>query len=72
MPTSGEHWLDRPPPRGRESYAIHPLLALDGVLLYVTCRGEAVGSYFGVDEEAAAEAAACDLGDTLLHDGTSA
>ena len=38
------------------TYSIHPLLALDGVLLYVTLNGEAVGSWFGATEELAAEA----------------
>jgi hypothetical protein len=40
------------------SYSIHPLSALDGVMIYVTLNGEAVGSYFGADEEAAAAAVA--------------
>jgi hypothetical protein len=40
------------------SYSIHPLSALDGVMLYVTLNGEAIGSYFGATEEAAAEALA--------------
>jgi hypothetical protein len=38
------------------TYSIHPLAALDGVLLYVTLNGEAVGSWFGATEELAAEA----------------
>jgi hypothetical protein len=53
---------DQPPPvdlplhpRGG-AYSVHPLAALDGVLLYVTLNGEAVGSWFGATEELAAEA----------------
>ena len=40
------------------TYSIHPLAALDGVLLYVTLNGEAVGSWFGATEELAASALA--------------
>jgi hypothetical protein len=52
----------RPPPAGASqqgaggTYSIHPLAALDGVLLYVTLNGEAVGSWFGASEELAASA----------------
>ena len=52
---------ERPLPGARApggSYSIHPLSALDGVLIYVTLNGEAVGSYFGANEEAAAAAVA--------------
>ena len=53
---------DERPPTGHVapggSYSIHPLSALDGVMIYVTLNGEAVGSYFGADEEAAAAAVA--------------
>ena len=45
----------RPSP---ESYSVHPLSALDGVLIYVTLNGEAVGSFFGADERTAAAAVA--------------
>lgn len=51
---------DERPPTGDVapggSYSIHPLSALDGVMIYVTLNGEAVGSYFGADEETAAAA----------------
>ena len=50
-----------PPPKHGDSYTIHPLPALDGVLLYVALNGETVGFYFGRDEEAAAERVAEDL-----------
>ena len=40
------------------SYSIHPLSALDGVLIHVTLNGETVGSWFGADEETAAAAVA--------------
>ena len=44
-----------------DSYTMHVLPALDGVLLYLTLRGEHVGTYFGPTERAAAAAAADDL-----------
>jgi len=44
-----------------EAYTMHVLPALDGVLLYLTLRGEHVGTYFGPTERAAAAAAADDL-----------
>ena len=50
-----------PPPKHGGAYTIHPLPALDGVLLYVTLNGETVGFYFGHDDEAAAELVADDL-----------
>jgi hypothetical protein len=37
---------------------MHVLPALDGVLLYLTLRGEHVGTFFGKTEHAAAAAAA--------------
>ena len=58
---------ERPPPRVNalgeqsEDYTMHVLPALDGVLLYLTLRGEHVGTYFGTTEQAAAAAAADDL-----------
>ena len=64
MPTPDERSLDRRPPAAGPradfpgSYSIHPLSALDGVLIYVTLNGEAAGLYFGRNEEAAAEALA--------------
>ena len=59
-----------PAPAGRpthEAYTLHPLIALDGVLILVTSHGEAVGYHFGKTEEAAAASAATHL----LSDGTS-
>ena len=44
-----------------DAYTMHVLPALDGVLLYLTLRGEHVGTYFGATERAAAAAAADDL-----------
>jgi len=44
-----------------DGYTMHVLPALDGVLLYLTLRGEHVGTYFGPTERAAAAAAADDL-----------
>lgn len=49
-----------PSPAGG-SYSLHPLPALDGMFIYVTLNGEAVGSYFGPTEQAATAAAADDL-----------
>lgn len=46
-----------------DGYLLHTLRALDGVLIYVTRRGEHVGTYFGANERAAAAAAALDLVD---------
>jgi hypothetical protein len=46
---------------GPTGYALHPLTALDGVLLYVTLGGEHVGTYFGATEAAAAASAASAL-----------
>lgn len=50
------------PPDG---YLMHPLQTLDGVLIYVTLRGEHVGTYFGKTERAAAAAVAADLVDIV-------
>jgi hypothetical protein len=44
-----------------DNYSIHPLAALDGVLIYVALNGETVGHFFGRTEEAATEAAAAAL-----------
>ena len=49
------------PMRGYGNYSIHPLTALDGVLIYVSLNGETVGSFFGRTEDAAAEAVAAKL-----------
>ena len=45
----------------RRDYKLHPLAALDGVLIYATLNGETVGYFFGKTEEAAAEALAEEL-----------
>src|SRR5690348_283440 len=64
---------NRPPPADlpRSSagvtYSIHPLGALDGILLYVTLNGEAVGSWFGATEELAAEGFARHLTGAASH-----
>ena len=58
---------DVPYPRAGGTYSIHPLPALDGVLLYVTLNGEAVGSWFGATEELAAEGVARDLTAAASH-----
>ena len=52
---------DGSPPPPPDGYLMHPLPALDGVLIYVTFRGEHVGTYFGPTERAAAAAVAADL-----------
>ena len=48
-------------PQPPDGYLMHPLPALDGVLIYVTLHGEHVGTYFGATERAAAAAVAADL-----------
>lgn len=45
----------------RDSWVIHPLDALDGVVLCVSKNGETVGFYFGATADAAAEALAKDV-----------
>ena len=45
----------------RGDYTLHPLAALDGVLIYAALNGETVGFFFGATEEAAAEAVAVDI-----------
>jgi hypothetical protein len=47
-----------PRARGHGDYSLHPLAALDGVLIYASLNGETVGFFFGTTEEAAAEAVA--------------
>jgi hypothetical protein len=61
----GGHAPGQSPPDALDSYAIHVLPALDGVLLYLTLRGEHVGTYFGTTERAAAAAAAAALVDRV-------
>jgi hypothetical protein len=48
-------------PQAGGSYTLHPLSALDGVLIQLTLNGETVGFSFGPTEEAAAAAVARDL-----------
>jgi hypothetical protein len=48
-------------PAGARSYTLHPLRALDGVLIYCTLNGETVAYCFGADEREAAEALASKL-----------
>jgi hypothetical protein len=45
----------------RDSWLIHPLDALDGVLLCVSKNGETVGFYFGRTADLAADALAADV-----------
>ena len=45
-------------PAWARSYTLHPLRALDGVLIVCTSGGETVASCFGKDERAAARALA--------------
>jgi hypothetical protein len=52
-------------PAWARSYTLHPLRALDGVLIHCTLNGETVASCFGVDERAAAEALARQLPDFI-------
>ena len=49
-----------------QSYGIHPLAALDGVLIYAETNGETVGFYFGQDERAAAAKLAGDVAHRAL------
>ena len=42
-------------------YSLHPLVTLDGVLVYASVNGETIGYFFGPTEEAAAEAVAAEL-----------
>jgi hypothetical protein len=42
-------------------YSLHPLAALDGVLVYVERNGETIGYFYGRTEEEAAEAVARDV-----------
>jgi hypothetical protein len=64
---------DPPPPvavplrRTDGTYVIHPLPCLDGVLLYVTLNGEAVGSWFGATDELATQALARHLIGAASH-----
>ena len=48
-----------------DDYVLHPLPALDGVLIYVTMSGEHVGTYFGATELAASAAVAAALSDRI-------
>jgi hypothetical protein len=45
----------------RDSWLIHPLRALDGVLLCVSKNGETAGIYFGRSVDVAADALAADV-----------
>ena len=54
-------------PAGTRSYTLHPLRALDGVLIYCTLNGETVASCFGTDEREAAEALARQLPDLAVQ-----
>jgi hypothetical protein len=61
MPTFDVHPPDRSPrgitrlgPPG--TYTVHPLTALDGVVIQVVLNGETVGLFFGKTEVAAAAA----------------
>ena len=47
--------------QGQWNLTIHPLCALDGMLIVVLNGGETVGYYFGTTERAAAAAAAADI-----------
>jgi hypothetical protein len=48
-------------PARTRSYTLHPLRALDGVLIYCTLNGETVAYCFGADEREAARALAGQL-----------
>ena len=58
-----------PPPEDPlpDSYTLHPLRALDGVLIYCTLHGETVATVFGTDEREAAEALASRLPDVMSN-----
>jgi hypothetical protein len=49
------------PARLSGDYSLHPLTALDGVLICGLMNGETIGYFFGPNEEAAAEAVAVAL-----------
>jgi hypothetical protein len=75
MKMPDERLLRRTRPRShpRGDYSLHPLAALDGVLVYVALNGETVGYFFGATEEEAAEAVAADVLTRIAADaqGTS-
>ena len=62
---------EHPPtdPARTRSYTLHPLRALDGVLIYCTLNGETVASCFGADEREAAEALASQLPELAANAG---
>ena len=47
--------------RSRREFSLHPLSALDGVMIVVLAGGETVDFYFGATELAAASAVAVDI-----------
>jgi hypothetical protein len=49
-------------------YSLHPLSALDGVLIYASLNGETVGYFFGATEEEAAEAVAAEVLQRMADD----
>jgi hypothetical protein len=51
------------------SYTLHPLRALDGVLIFCTRNGETVAHCFGADEREAAEALARELPELTMLGG---
>ena len=51
------------------NYLLHPLSALDGVLIYATLNGETVGYFFGRTEEEAAEAVAANVLQRVADEG---
>ena len=61
MPDERLSRRSRPRPESRGDYSLHPLAALDGVLVYVSLNGETVGFFFGATEEEAAEAVAAEV-----------
>jgi hypothetical protein len=52
---------ETPAPQFGGDYRLHPLSALDGVLIHLTLNGETVGFAFGPTEEQAAAVAAQQL-----------
>jgi hypothetical protein len=61
MPTFDVHPPDRSPPGSMRlgppgTYTVHPLTALDGIVIQVVLNGETVGLFFGKTEVAAAAA----------------
>jgi hypothetical protein len=74
MKMPDERLRRRRPPRAQleRDYSLHPVAALDGVMVYVALNGETVGFYFGATEEEAAEAVAAEVLQRIAVDARGA